>query len=112
MLSASLMHWHVQEECRALITECMARGNAQLALSIYGTMCRVGPGSSGASAARHREQLAWPPATLETVSAVVSVGYRALLSAGHANSAVVSSSLVSQCQLRGVPGDSLRRSAW
>ena len=66
-------HSHVQEECRALISACMARGNAQLALSIYGTMCRVGPGSSSATADRHREQLAWPPATLETVSAVVGV---------------------------------------
>ncbi|CAL5228094.1 g11164 [Coccomyxa viridis] len=56
----------------------MARGNAQLALSIYGTMCRVGPGSSSATADRHREQLAWPPATLETVSAVVMGLARAL----------------------------------
>ena len=54
-----------------LISACMARGNAPLALSIYGTMCRVAPGSSAASAERHLEQAAWPPATLETVSAVV-----------------------------------------
>lgn len=53
-----------------MISACMARGNAQLALSIYGTMCRVGPGSSNASA--DRQQPAWPPATLETVSAVVT----------------------------------------
>ena len=64
------MH-HPQEECRALIAACMARGNAQLALSTYGTMCRVRPGSS-AFADRHMEQAAWPPATLETVSAVVT----------------------------------------
>ncbi len=75
-------HWHVQEECRALISACMARGNAQLALSIYGTMCRVRPGSSSASADRHREELAWPPATLETVSAVVSGHCRATVFSG------------------------------
>ena len=61
----------MQEECRVLISACMARGNAPLALSIYGTMCRVALGSSTASAERHLEQVAWPPATLETVSAVV-----------------------------------------
>ena len=54
-----------------LISACMARSNAPLALSIYGTMCRVAPGSSAASAERHLEQAAWPPATLETVSTVV-----------------------------------------
>lgn len=54
-----------------LISACMARGNAPLALSIYGTMCRVSPGSSRESAAGQLEQAAWPPATLDTVSAVV-----------------------------------------
>ena len=61
-----------------MICAALARGNVQLALSVYEAMCRAGPNSGVGSSGGVSHAggpgfggFAWPHASLDTVSAVV-----------------------------------------